>query len=73
MNRIPLHRVAERLYFPAGGQAICTGWDSAMQTNPANGLPFLQAEYITQAARDVFLTDDMIRALISFAPRVASD
>lgn len=44
-----------------------------MQTDPANGLPFLQAEYISHAARNVFLTDDMIHALVAFAPRLASD
>jgi hypothetical protein len=65
--------IAAQLRFPADGKSLCVNWDAAMQTNPANGLPFLQPGYITQAARDVFLTDDMIRELLAFALRVASD
>jgi len=68
-----ISHIATQLRFPADGQSLCVGWDAAMQTNPANGLPFLQPDYITQAARDVFLTDDMLRELVAFAPRVAND
>jgi hypothetical protein len=68
-----LDTIAAQLRFPADGQSLCVDWDAAMQTNPANGLPFLQPGYITQAARDVFLTDDMIRELVVFALRVAND
>ncbi len=44
-----------------------------MQTNPAHGLPFLQPTYVAQAVLDAFLTNDMIRELVAFAPRVAHD
>jgi hypothetical protein len=70
---LSLARIASQLHFPPDGQSLCADWDAAMQSNPINGLPFLHAEYITQSARDVFLTDDMIRELIAFASRVASD
>jgi len=70
---LSLAQIAAQLRFPADGASLCVDWDAAMQTNPANGLTFLQAETIAQAARDVFLTDDMIHALVAFAPRVASD
>ena len=70
---LSLARIASQLHFPPDGQSLCADWDAAMQSNPINCLPFLHAEYITQSARDVFLTDDMIRELIAFASRVASD
>ncbi len=70
---VSLDYLAAQLHFPEDGKILCTDWDAAMQTDPANGLPFLQADYIAQAARDVFLTDDMIRDLVAFAPRVAQD
>ncbi len=59
-----LARVAAQLRFPAGGQALCVDWDAAMQTDPANGLPFLQADFVAQAARDVCLTDDMMGLML---------
>jgi hypothetical protein len=68
-----LDHATEQLRIPPTGQALCINWDAAMQTNPANGLPFLQADFVAQAACDVFLTDDMIRELVAFAPRVARD
>jgi hypothetical protein len=68
-----LDHVAAQLLIPPAGLALCIDWDAAMQTNPANSSPFLQAKYIAQAAHNVFLTDDMIRKLVAFAPRVASD
>ena len=68
-----LSSVAAQLHFPPDGASLCTDWDAAMQTDPADGLPFLQTAYITHAARDVFLTDDMIRELVAFAPRIAGD
>jgi hypothetical protein len=68
-----LEFTATQLRFPADGASLCLDWDTAMQTDPANGLPFLQPDYIIQTARDVFLTDDMVRALVAFAPHVASD
>jgi hypothetical protein len=68
-----LEQVSSQLRFPADGQSLCVDWDAAMQTNPANGLPFLQADYIAQAGREVFLTDDMIREIVTFAPRVANE
>ena len=68
-----LEQVAAPLRFPAGGQSLCVDWDAAVQTDPANGRSFLQPDYIIQAARDVFLTDDMIRELVAFAPRVSGD
>jgi len=70
---LSLAYIAAQLHYPPDGASLYTDWDAAMQSNPINGLPFLQAEYIAQAAHDVFLTDDMIHALIAFAPRVASD
>ena len=70
---LSLEHIASQLRFPADGQSLCVDWDAAMQIDPANGLSFLQADYITQAAQDVFLTDDMIRELVAFAPRVASN
>ena len=68
-----LEHVSSHLRFPADGYSLCVDWDAAMQTDPANGLPFLQADFVAQTARDVFLTDDMIRELVAFAPRVGSD
>ena len=68
-----LEQVAFQLRFPADGQSLCVDWDVAMQTDPANGSFFLQPDYVTQAARDVFLTEDMIRELVAFAPRVSGD
>ncbi len=68
-----LEHVSSQLRFPADGHSLCVDWDAAMQTDPANGLPFLQADFVAQAAGDVFLTNDMIRELVAFAPRVASD
>jgi hypothetical protein len=70
---LSLAHIASQLHFPPDGQSLCVDWDAAMQTTPAEGLSFLQTDFITQAARDVFLTDDMIRELIAFAPRVAQD
>jgi hypothetical protein len=68
-----LDTIATQLHFPADGQSLCVDWDTAMQTGPANGLPFIQSGYITQAAHDVFLTDEMICELVAFAPRITSD
>jgi len=68
-----LEQVAERLDFTAEGQSLCTDWDAAMQTGPVNGLPFLQPDFIIQAGRDVFLSDEMIRELVAFSSRIAND
>ena len=73
MSRYALENVAARLRIPSPWQALCTDWDTALQTLSSQAVQFLQAAYITQSARDVFLTDDMIRALVAFAPRVAQD
>ena len=70
---LSLNYIADHLRFPAEGQSLCVGWNIAMQTDPANGLSFLQPEYITQAAHDVFLTNEMIHALVTFAPRVVQE
>jgi len=68
-----LHHVASQLRFSADGRSLCVDWDAAMQTGPDNGRRFLQTDFITRSARDVFLTDDMLRDLLALAPRVASD
>ena len=71
--RFDLEQAAARLRIPSTGQALCADWDAAMQPSPSQTLPFLQADYVTQAARDVFLTDDMTRELVAFAARIAGD
>lgn len=68
-----LVNVADQLSFPMGGQALCIDWDFAMRNDPENGLPFLKPGYLSKVARDVFLTDEMIREIVAFAPCIASD
>ena len=68
-----LDQIASQLRMSASGKELCTDWNTAMQTGPENRLRFLEAGYIAQAGRDVFLADNMIRALVEFAPRVAGD
>jgi hypothetical protein len=72
-QRTSIDGIAPGLRISPSGQALCVDWDAAMQTDPANGLPFLQPAFIDQAAREVFLTHNMIRELITFAPRVANN
>ena len=72
-SHLNLEHVATRLRIPSAGQALCTDWDPAMQIPPSQALPFLESAFITQAAQEVDLTDDMIRTLVAFAARVAGD
>jgi hypothetical protein len=68
-----LEHTGARLRFPPEGQAQCVDWGAAMRTDPVNGIPFLEDAFVARAARDVFLTDGMIRDLLAFAPRITSD
>lgn len=68
-----LEHVATTLRVPSAGQALCTDWDSAMQTSPSQALAFLEAGFVTQAGQGVALTDDMIKELVAFAARITGD
>jgi len=68
-----LENVAERLQITADGQALCTDWEAAMRFPLEQALPFLQPGFIEQAGQEVLLTEDMIRELVAFATRIATD
>ena len=68
-----LEAVATRLGVPADERALCVGLDEAMQDDPAGGLLLLDEAYVTWAAREVFLTDQMAVELAATAARVAAD
>ena len=53
-----LEHVAAKLCIPSAGQALCTDWDSAMQTSPSQAPAFLEAGFVTQAGQEVALTDE---------------
>lgn len=72
-KQLPLEQVAVTLQIPSAGQALCTGWDEALQARPFEAPHLFESAYIAWAAQAVGLTDEMIQALVAFAARIAGD
>jgi hypothetical protein len=72
-SRYALENAAARLRIPSPGQALCTDWDTALQTLSSQAVQFLQADYIVPAAQAVALTEAMAQELVAFAARIAGD
>jgi hypothetical protein len=68
-----LEYIAHQLRIPKVGQELCTDWEAALQTSPTQARSFFDALYITKAAHEVGLTEDMIESLVAFSQRTVAD
>ena len=61
----------ERLHIPGAADVFAENWDHIQSLRPDGEIPFLQRDVVGEACRLIHLPDDMARAAIDAAGRIA--
>jgi len=68
-----LDTVVERLHISGAAEALAEGWAEAEESEPRGALSFLEPDYMRRACEAADLSEEVTRAAIAAAARVAAD